>query len=91
MSKLAEKISISLFDGTLGYIFPRGKTRIKIMDIGNFSIAFRDGKEGIIILFEISDKSLEIRYLGKRFKEVGQKIRILVKNEVKKIKFGKFN
>ena len=91
MNKLVKKISIALFDGSLGFVFPRGKTRIKIMDIGNFSIAFRDGDEGIIILYEVSDDSLEIRFLGKKFKEIGQLIKNLVKLDVKKIVINKFS
>ena len=91
MSKLVEKISNILFDGSLGFVFPRGKTRIKVMDVGNFSIAFRDGAEGIILLYEVIDDSLEIRFIGKKFKEVGQSIKNFVKKDVKKIIFNKFS
>ncbi|MHA1785758.1 MAG: hypothetical protein ACTSVY_05780 [Candidatus Helarchaeota archaeon] len=88
---LLKKITTALFKGTFGIVFPRGKTRIKMLEIGDWSIAFREGKEGILMLYEFSKDTLELQYKGKKFKDISQKIKNLIINDVKNIIISKIN
>ena len=81
-----EKLADAFFKGKFGIVIPQNLTRIKKMDIGNWSIAYSEKPEGgIILLYEKARNKLEIKYKGKKFKNFGEKIKNFIKNEVSEV------
>ena len=53
MSQLMKKLADAFFKGKFGIVITQNLTRIKKMDIGNWSIAYSEKPEGgIILLYE---------------------------------------
>ncbi len=86
MNTLIEKLADAFFKGKFGFVIPQNLTRIKKLDVGDWSIAYSEKPEGgIILLYEKSKNKLEIKYKGKKFKNFGEKIRDFIKNDVSEV------
>jgi len=82
-----------LFDGTFGFIFSRAQTRIKYFQKengGEVLIRYKDAvekKNGIQIIIDYVNKSYEIKYRGKNYLKIANKIEKYFKKN--KLIYGK--
>ncbi|MHA1402166.1 MAG: hypothetical protein ACTSSI_00185 [Candidatus Helarchaeota archaeon] len=70
-----KELILNLYSGKFGILFPRIKTRLKYAETGETSITYKDDDgNGFIIFYSPSLKTCDLKYRGKRYLKILQKI-----------------